>query len=192
MRKLIPAVLFAASLLAPGQMQAQEANGELERELRSMVIEPSPAEADRAVLKDFLDRDDVQEVASERGIDAERLQDRVATLDGEEASELAQRVRDVQDDLDQVGGDTLVISATTVIIILLIILLVAVVRSGGSPCWRPRRAGSCPVRRTRAPPVRRCRRGHGGAVLGGAARRRRGLRPSRSGGPGRHSGVRPP
>lgn len=126
MRKLIPAVLFAASLLAPGQMQAQEANGELERELRSMVIEPSPAEADRAVLKDFLDRDDVQEVASERGIDAERLQDRVATLDGEEASELAQRVRDVQDDLDQVGGDTLVISATTVIIILLIILLVAV------------------------------------------------------------------
>lgn len=126
MRKLIPAVLFAASLLVPGPIQAQEANGELERELRGMVTEPSPAEADRAVLQDFLDRDDVQEVASERGIDAERLQDRVATLDGEEASELAQRVRDVQDDLDQVGGDTLVISATTVIIILLIILLVAV------------------------------------------------------------------
>lgn len=126
MKKLIPVVLLGATLLAPGQIQAQEANGDLERELRSMVTEPSPADADRAVLRDFLDRDRVQEIAGERGIDAEQLQGRVATLDGEEASELAQRVRDVQDDLDQVGGDTLVISATTVIIILLIILLVAV------------------------------------------------------------------
>lgn len=103
-----------------GAQQAQEQ--EVRQELRSMVTGGDEARADRAVVEDFLERDDVKQVAAERGIDLERLDDAVRTLDPDEAATLAQHVQNAKAQL--AGGDTLVITTTTIIIILLILILI--------------------------------------------------------------------
>ncbi|MDX1646690.1 MAG: PA2779 family protein [Longimicrobiales bacterium] len=127
MQRIVAALLLTASVLLPGQLRAQaESPEDLERELRSMVVSPTAADVDRQMILDFLDREDVRDVATGHGVDPEGLQDRVATLDDESTSELADRVRGVQEDLAQVGGDTFVITSTTVIIILLVLILILV------------------------------------------------------------------
>ena len=127
MKKILTAALMIAALAAPPQVHAQDAGeAALEQELRDMVVQPTEAERDREAVQQFLERGDVQEIADDRGIDTERLQDRVATLDGEQTSQLAERIRDLEDDLEQVGGDTFVITSSTIIIILLVIILIVV------------------------------------------------------------------
>lgn len=118
---------LAATLVLPTRGEAQ-ANGvsDVEAELRSMVTPASETDTDRDVVLDFLDREDVGTVGFGRGLDVDAMKDGVRALDDEAAADLAHRVRDMQQDPDQVGGDTLVITSTTVIIVLLILIFVAV------------------------------------------------------------------
>lgn len=116
--------LIATFGLATGVQAQQAQDREVRQELRALVAEDDGGEADRAVVAEFLERDDVKQVAAERGIDLERLDDAVRTLDAREAATLAQHVQNVKAQL--AGGDTLVISATTVIIILLILILIEI------------------------------------------------------------------
>jgi hypothetical protein len=90
-----------------------------------MVAEPTPADRDRQLVREFLDRVDVNDVVSALGLDRERLETGVNTLEADAAADLVRQVRALGDEADLVGGDTIVISATTVIIILLIILILA-------------------------------------------------------------------
>ena len=125
MRVLPPVLALSLSLVLGGEVRAQETSTtDLESELRMMVAEPTAADLDRQTVRDFLERDDVREAVETSGMDAERLEARVATLEGEKLTELAERVRSMEQDGDLVGGSTIVISSTTLIIILLILILV--------------------------------------------------------------------
>ncbi len=120
-------MLFAlVALFSLGaEAQAQEAGSQdVRQELRTLVTEESPADADRAEIADFLGREDVERAAAERGIDLEQVKAGVRTLDAGEAGALAQKVRDAEAAL--AGGDTFVITSTTIIIILLVLILIAV------------------------------------------------------------------
>ena len=122
-RFTVALALIAAFGLATG-VEAQDADADVRAELQTMVAEDGSGQADRAAVADFLEREDVQQVAAENGISMERLEGAVETLDGEQAATLAERVREVQAQL--AGGDTLVISATTLIIVLLVLILIQV------------------------------------------------------------------
>lgn len=125
MRALSPVLALTLSLVLGGDLHAQATSThELEDELRMMVVEPSAVDRDREVVRDFLDRADVQEAIAASGLDRERLEARVGTLDDAAASDLAQQVTNLDEEGDLVGGNTIVISTTTVIIILLLLILV--------------------------------------------------------------------
>lgn len=127
MKRTLIGLALTTSMLLPIPARAQEISAaDIEWELRRMVAEPTEADHDREVVRDFLERDDVAEVASAHGVDVDRLKDGVQTLGVEESAALAQRVRDIQDQSPLVGGDTFVITSTTVIIILLVIILIKV------------------------------------------------------------------
>lgn len=127
MTRPFSSVLALTALFFVGaDLQAQEAPAQdLEHELRTMVVEPTPADRDRQALRDFLDRGEVNDAVTSLGLDPERLEAGVSTLDEDLAADLARQVQALGDEADLVGGDTIVISATTLIIILLIILIVA-------------------------------------------------------------------
>lgn len=125
MHRLTLLLAFVAMLVPSTEAQAQDAGDlDVRSELRALVTEAEDAREHRTVVSDFLEREDVERVAEERGVDLERLKDGVATLGHGDASRLAERVQDVEDQL--AGGDTLVITSTTIIIVLLVILIIAV------------------------------------------------------------------
>ena len=116
--------LAATFAFAPA-LTAQEApEADARAELRSMVTEEASAADDRDALLDVLDREDVQEVAAERGVDMDRVKDGLRTMEPGDISRIADRFLDSEGQL--AGGDTLVISATTVIIVLLLLILISV------------------------------------------------------------------
>ncbi len=116
--------LAATFAVAPG-LQAQEVQQDpVRQEVHSLAAQGDDAQADRAVIADFLRRADVERVAAERGIDLEQLQAGVQTMTAGQAAAVADRVQDSQQDL--AGGDTWVISTTTIIIALLIIIIIIV------------------------------------------------------------------
>jgi hypothetical protein len=125
MRLFSPVLALTLSLAVGGELHAQQAStNDVEAELRMMVVEPSAVDRDREVVRDFLDRVDVQEAIAASGLDRERLEARVGTLDDGAMADLARQVRDVDQEGDLVGGNTIVLSTTTVIIILLLLILV--------------------------------------------------------------------
>ncbi len=89
-----------------------------------MVEREADDDALRAGIRTLLERPEVSEAASLLGHDANRLADRVETLEGEALTDAAARAAAVQDAL--VGSDSvIIISSTTLIIILLLILILA-------------------------------------------------------------------
>lgn len=125
MKALTPVLALTLSLVLGGELQAQETSThDLESELRMMVVEPSAVDQDREVVRDFLDRVDVQEAIAASGLDRERLEARLGTLDDGAVAELAQQMQNVDQEGDLIGGNTVVISTTTIIIVLLVLILV--------------------------------------------------------------------
>ena len=82
-------------------------------------------ESDRQVIREFLNRSEVQQVAARAGVDLDHAQRVVGTLSGDELRDIAARARDANEVLAG-GASTIVISTTTVIIILLVIILIIV------------------------------------------------------------------
>ncbi|MEX2471838.1 MAG: PA2779 family protein [Gemmatimonadota bacterium] len=124
MRALTAVCALTLTLVLGGDLQAQETSTHLEDELRMMVVEPSTVDRDHQVVRNFLDRVDVQEAIASSGLDRERLAARVGTLDDGAIAELAQQVESIDQEGDLIGGNTVVISTTTIIIILLVLILV--------------------------------------------------------------------
>ncbi|MFO7652315.1 MAG: hypothetical protein R6X25_00675 [Candidatus Krumholzibacteriia bacterium] len=79
------------------------------------------AEADRQVIQDLLQREDVRALAANAGLDIERASAAAATLSGSSLESLAAQARAV--DTDVAGGDNRVIISTTGIIIILLVLI---------------------------------------------------------------------
>ena len=116
---------LAATLTFTSGLQAQDAQDtDVRTELRTMVTEEGQAADDRAEILEFLERDDVEQVATEKGLDLERAKDGARTLGSDQAADLARKVVDAEAAL--AGGDTVVITTTTIIIILLILILLSV------------------------------------------------------------------
>lgn len=74
----------------------------------------------------LLDRPEVEAIAGDAGLDLRRAQTAIATLDGQELTELTAQARQVERAL--VGGQsTVTISTTTIIIGLLVLILLIVI-----------------------------------------------------------------
>ena len=83
-------------------------------------------DADRAAIRDALERPEVRDVATAMGLDMTRMATSVDTLSGSELERAAATARQVTDQL--VGGSSSVtISTTTIIIVLLLIILLVIV-----------------------------------------------------------------
>ncbi|MGE0450646.1 MAG: PA2779 family protein [Vicinamibacterales bacterium] len=82
-------------------------------------------DADRAAIREALNRPEVRELAAKSGIDLDRVQASVDTLGASSLSQVAAAAQQVNQAL--VGGaSTIVISTTTIIIALLIVILIVV------------------------------------------------------------------
>ena len=80
-------------------------------------------DADRATVREALNRPEVRAVAEKTGVDLNRLATAVETLSGDDLSRAADAAQQVNETL--VGGaSTVVISTTTIIIALLIVILI--------------------------------------------------------------------
>jgi hypothetical protein len=81
-------------------------------------------DADRAAVREALQRPEVQDVARQLGLDVTRLAFAASALEGTGLEQAAEAARN----LDQaiVGGQNITFSATTIIIILLVVLLIVV------------------------------------------------------------------
>jgi hypothetical protein len=88
----------------------------------AVTAHQSAADFTRTNLADLLDRDDVRQVAEDRGIDLERVASAASTLTDDEASAMAPLVERTIEAVRQRG--TITIGVTTLIIILLILILV--------------------------------------------------------------------
>lgn len=125
--RFITLLAVAATLTFTSGLQAQDAQDtDVRDELRTMVTEEGQAADDRAVIVEFLERDDVERVAAEKGLDIERAKDGARTLGSGQAADLARKMLDVEADGALVGGNTVVITTTTIVIILLILILLSV------------------------------------------------------------------
>jgi hypothetical protein len=82
-------------------------------------------DADRAVVQRLLERPEVRALAEEIGLDVRRAQAAVATVDGEQLSELAAQARQAEQGL--AGGQGSVRISTTLIIIALLVLILLIV-----------------------------------------------------------------
>jgi hypothetical protein len=83
------------------------------------------AAADRADVLRVLDHPEVKAVAGRAGIDLRRAASAVATLDGQELTEIAAQARLVDQSL--AGGQSKVVISTTMIIIGLLVLILIIV-----------------------------------------------------------------
>jgi len=117
------ALSLTLSFSAP--LAAQEVQEDPARGLEAALSERAAEVASdgNAVLR-FLEREDVRNVASRRGIDLDRVRTAVRTLGADDLAGLEDDIQQM-DDL-MAGGDRVVIASSTIIIILLILILVAV------------------------------------------------------------------
>jgi len=83
-------------------------------------------EADRAAVQRVLERPDVRAVAAQIGVDMRRAQSAVATLQGDQLTELATRARQVEQQLAG-GQGSVTISYTLIIIGLLVLILLILI-----------------------------------------------------------------
>jgi len=82
-------------------------------------------DADRAAIREALNRPEVREAAQHFGVDISRMNASVATLAGNDLEHAATAARQVNDTLAG-GASTVVISTTTIIIALLVVILLIV------------------------------------------------------------------
>jgi hypothetical protein len=92
--------------------------------LHAAVVEAQASdEANRAVVLNALEREDVRQMADRLGLDLKDARTAVRSLSGAELAELAQPARSIA--ADQSGGaTTVVISVTTLLLLLILLVLI--------------------------------------------------------------------
>ncbi|MDX1546209.1 MAG: hypothetical protein R3247_04440 [Rhodothermales bacterium] len=112
--------------LAAGPALAQQAQMLTDEALHEAVVDGAAAEeAQRALIRSLLQRDDVRALAAEHGLDVVRAENAVGTLSGPELARLAPYAAQAHTSLAG-AQDRIVISATTLIIVLLLIILILI------------------------------------------------------------------
>ncbi len=123
MRTLASIVVVTFSLVAViPPLHAQTPHTAPQSVLDAAVQNHSSASAVvRAAVLRLLERPDVQAVAGDLGLDLRRAQSAIATLDGQQLTDLAAQARQTEQAL--AGGQSRVIISTTMIIIALLVLI---------------------------------------------------------------------
>jgi hypothetical protein len=125
-RKLLvfPLVLVT---MAAGTASAGQQHIVTPGQLSAAIAEHTAAQdADRTSIREALARPEVKNVAASMGVDVERLDRAIGTLNAAELAEAAATAQQVNGQL--VGGaSTVVISTTTIIIALLIVILIVLI-----------------------------------------------------------------
>lgn len=126
LRSLI-AVPLTFVLAAPPLAAAQDRHAVDPSVLSQTVTEQvAKQDADRAAIREALNRPEVRELAARSGIDLDRVQASVDTLNAGALSQVAAAAQQVNQAL--VGGaSTVIISTTTLIIALLIVILIVLI-----------------------------------------------------------------
>lgn len=126
LRQLLVALLVVVTALSP-VMSAQERHVIDSAAMAAAVSQHAASQdADRATVREALNRAEVRQVAEKTGIDLARLTAAVDTLSGADLERAADAARQVNDSL--VGGaSTIVISTTTIIIALLLLILIVLI-----------------------------------------------------------------
>lgn len=120
---IVPLVFM---LTAPSSVFAQERHAvDLSALSQTIAGEVAKQDADRAAIHAALSRPEVRDIAEKSGINLDRVQASVDTLNAGSLAQAAAAAQQVNQTL--VGGaSTVVISTTTIIIALLIVLLIVV------------------------------------------------------------------
>jgi len=122
---LLVTLVFSVVALAPpagAQTSHAATQSAIDAALQEKVSETS---ADREIVLRLLERSEVKELAGEVGVDLRRAHDAIATLDGQELTELAAQARHVEQSL--AGGQSHVTISTTFLIIALLVLILLIV-----------------------------------------------------------------
>jgi len=107
----------------PADARAQE-HAVSQAELDALVTAHAESQdADRTALQDWLARPDVARIAATAGIDILRANAAVATLDAEDAMQLAVQLEGLDASLAG-AADAITIQTTTLIIVLLVLIIV--------------------------------------------------------------------
>ncbi len=127
MRKVrFPVVMvLLAVMLAPSLASAQAAQAAPSQSLSTVAAEhAAKKQADRQMIADVLQRDEVRQVAKSTGLPLDKAVAAVQALDGAELAQAAAQAQQVNDAL--AGGQNITLSVWLIIIALLIIILVIV------------------------------------------------------------------
>ena len=126
MRMLASIVVLIVSLVAVIPVHAQTPHPAPQSALDAAVQDhAADAAADRETVARLLQRPDVQAIAGDLGLDLRRAESAVATLDGQQLTELAAQARQAEQAL--AGGQSSVTISTTMIIIGLLVLILLIV-----------------------------------------------------------------
>lgn len=126
MRMFVMALAMLLTLVAAAPpASAQEVHTASQAALDAALQQhTSTSDADRDTVLRLLEREEVQKIAGEAGLDVRRAASAVATLDGPELANLAAQARQAEQTL--AGGQSITISTTLIIIALLVIILIVV------------------------------------------------------------------
>ena len=119
------AVLLAVLVSAPVANAQQHVIGKSALE-KAVQERAARDQADRDAIVTLLQRPEVQQVAKQAGLSIEKATAAVATLEGNDLSQVASQARQVNNELAG-GATTVVITTTTIIIILLIVILIVLI-----------------------------------------------------------------
>jgi hypothetical protein len=127
MRTLTSAlVILLAMVIAVPRVQAQVSHTASQSAIDAALQQHvSTVAADRADLLRVLGNPEVKAVAGKAGLDLRRATTAVASLEGQQLTELAAQARQVDQAL--AGGQSKIVISTTVIIIVLLVLILLIV-----------------------------------------------------------------
>jgi predicted Zn-dependent protease len=119
-------VILLSIVVAMPRVQAQASHTASQSAIDAALQEQvSSAAADRADVQRVLANPEVKAVADAAGIDLRRASTAVASLEGEQLSQIAAQARQVDQAL--AGGQSRIVISTTVIIIALLVLILLIV-----------------------------------------------------------------
>ena len=121
---LVVVVFSFVAVIPPAH--AQTAHAAPQSALDAAVQERAATSAtDRETVMRLLERPDVQAVAGDLGLDLRRAQTAIATLDGQQLTDLAAQAQQVEQAL--AGGQSRIVISTTLIIVALLVLILIIV-----------------------------------------------------------------
>lgn len=119
-------VILLSIMVAMPRVQAQASHTASQSAIDAALQEQvSSVAADRADVQRVLANPEVKAVADAAGIDLRRASTAVASLEGEQLSQMAAQARQVDQAL--AGGQSKIVISTTVIIIALLVLILLIV-----------------------------------------------------------------